>query len=453
MKMRQLKRYMICFLMTGSLAGTVFSQKITLERCKEQALKNNVAIRNGALSVQAAEQTKKEAFTKYFPSVSASANTFTSSKALMEMTIKGGNLPVYDGNPANLATATQFAYFPDANIAMLKKGSVAMVSATQPLFAGGRIVNGNKLASVGVEAQKLSAALSANEVTLQTEQYFWQIVSLEEKMKTINQVELLLQNLQKDVDLAYKAGVSPMNDVLNVKLKRNELSGNRLKVENGIRICKMALCQYAGMPNDSTLEIDYAESDFRLISSPETYAVNPQEAVAHRTESRLLQKSVEASRLQVRIKQGELLPEAGVGVTYATENMLGYERHYGIAFASLKVPVSDWWGGSHAIKKRKLDEQIAINNQTNANEQMLLQIQQTWQDLKESYKQIGIAQVAVDQATENHRLNADSYKAGTVSLSDLLSAQSSLQQSKDRYVDACTDYMMKKLKYLQATGR
>lgn len=451
--MRQLTRYMICFLMTGSLAGTVFSQKVSLERCKEQALKNNVAIRNGALSVQAAEQTKKEAFTKYFPSVSASANTFTSSKALMEMTIKGGNLPVYDGNPANLAMATQFAYFPDANIAMLKNGSIATVSATQPLFAGGRIINGNKLANIGVEAQKLSAALSANEVILHTEQYFWQIVSLEEKLKTINQVELLLQNLQKDVDLAYKAGVVPMNDVLNVKLKRNELSGSRLKVENGIRICKMALCQYAGMTYDSTMEIDYAESDFRLISSPETYAVNPHEAVAHRTEFRLLQKNVEASRLQVRIKLGELLPEAGVGVTYTTENLLGYERHYGMAFASLKVPVSDWWGGSHAIKKRKLDEQIAINNQTNANEQMLLQIQQTWQDLKESYKQIGIAQVAVDQATENHRLNTDSYKAGTVPLSDLLSAQASLQQSKDRYVDACTDYMVKKLKYLQSTGR
>jgi len=451
--MIQTSKYILPLLISGSFCLSAFAQNYSLEQCKELALKNNVAIKNSRLNIQGAEQTKKEAFTKYFPSVNASANSFRSSKALMEMTIKGGNLPVYDGNPANLATATQFAYFPDAGISMLKNGNMAMVSATQPLFAGGRIVNGNKLANLGIETQKLSASLSANEIRLQTEQYFWQIVSLEEKLKTIGQVELLLQNLQKDVEVAHKAGITAMNDVLAVKLKRNELAGNRLKVENGIRMCKMALCQYAGVAYDSTLEITYSDTDFKLLPAPEVYAVDAPEAVKQRAEYQLLQKNVEASRLQTRIKQGELLPEAGLGVTYATENLLGYERHYGIAFASLKVPVSDWWGGSHAVRRKKLDEQVAVNNQVNANEQMLLQIQQTWQELTESYKQIRIAEVSVEQATENHRLNSDYYKVGTVSLSDLLTAQVSLQQAKDKYVDACTDYMTRRIRYLQATGR
>lgn len=451
--MRQTSKYIPLLLISGSFCLSTFAQNYSLEQCKELALKNNVAIKNSRLNIQGAEQTKKEAFTKYFPSVNASANSFRSSKALMDMTIKGGNLPVYDGNPANLATATQFAYFPDAAISMLKNGNMAMVSATQPLFAGGRIINGNKLANLGIETQKLSASLSANEIRLQTELYFWQIVSLEEKLKTIGQVELLLQNLQKDVEVALKAGITAMNDVLAVKLKRNELAGNRLKVENGIRLCKMALCQYAGIAYDSTLEITYSEADFKLLPAPEVYAVNAPEAVKQRAEYQLLQKNVEASRLQTRIKQGELLPEAGLGVTYATENLLGYERHYGIAFASLKVPVSDWWGGSHSVRKKKLDEQVAVNNQVNANEQMLLQIQQTWQELTESYKQIRIAEVSVEQASENHRLNADYYKAGTVSLSDLLTAQVNLQQAKDKYVDACTDYMTRRIRYLQATGR
>jgi outer membrane protein TolC len=57
------------------LAITTFSafsqETYSLERCKELALENNSKIKNAKLSVEAAEQQKKEAFTKYFPDISA----------------------------------------------------------------------------------------------------------------------------------------------------------------------------------------------------------------------------------------------------------------------------------------------------------------------------------------------------------------------------------------------
>lgn len=451
--MRQSTKYILSLLLSGCCSTGVFAQTYSLEQCKEFALKNNTAIKNNQLQTQGAEQTKREAFTKYFPSVNMMGSSFGSSKALMDVNIKGGNLPVYDGNPANLASATQFAYFPDISMSMLKKGNIASVTAMQPVYAGGRIVNGNKLANIGLEAQRISTQLSVNEVSLQTEQFFWQIVALEEKLKTIGIVESLLDNLLKDVNVSHKAGLISMNDVLKVKLKRNELAGNKLKVQNGIKLSKMALCQYIGMPFDTTMAITYVDTDFKMLPEPHIYATNSSEALVNRPEYKLLQKNVEASKLQTRMKRGEYLPEAGVGASYVSENLMGSERHYGIAFATVKVPVSDWWGGYHAINRRKVEEKIALNNQQNANEQMLLQIQQTWNELEESYKQIKIAEESVQEATENHRLNADCYKVGTVSLSDLLTAQVSLQQSRDLYVDACTDYLMKRTKYLQATGR
>ena len=48
----------------------------TLQQCKELALANNADIRTANNNLQAAIETRKEAFTKYFPNISAGASAF-----------------------------------------------------------------------------------------------------------------------------------------------------------------------------------------------------------------------------------------------------------------------------------------------------------------------------------------------------------------------------------------
>jgi len=82
----------------------------TLEQCKTLALQNNAQIKNKVLDVESSQQVKKAAYTKYFPLVDATAFAYKFTDPLINMEMQGGNLPVYDGNPANLPLATQFAY-------------------------------------------------------------------------------------------------------------------------------------------------------------------------------------------------------------------------------------------------------------------------------------------------------------------------------------------------------
>ncbi|MDD8012656.1 MAG: TolC family protein, partial [Acidobacteriota bacterium] len=152
--------------------------RLTLEQSRRLALENNAGIKNSQLETEAAHEAKKAAFTKYFPSLSAGAVRFKADKPLFDFTIKGGNLPVYDGNPAHLPLATQFAYFPSSTIGMFGKGTFGMLNAIQPIFAGGRIVNGNRLASLGVEAGGYKEQLARNEVLLSTEEQYWRVVAL-----------------------------------------------------------------------------------------------------------------------------------------------------------------------------------------------------------------------------------------------------------------------------------
>ena len=144
-------------------AGNAFSQQIlTLKQCKTTALENNLRAQNSRLATQAARQVKKEAFTKYFPSINATGLYFRADKPILETSLLGM-----------------------IQISMLETGLIGAVTVIQPVFTGGQIYYGNKLAQTGVEAGLLQEKMTDDEIMLQTEQYFWQVVSLAEKMKTI----------------------------------------------------------------------------------------------------------------------------------------------------------------------------------------------------------------------------------------------------------------------------
>lgn len=60
---------------------------------------------------------------------------------------------------------------------------------------------------------------------------------------------------------------------------------------------------------------------------------------------------------------------------------------------------------------------------------------------------------AVESAAENLRVNRNYYKSGTISVSDLLEAETFVQQNKDGYTKTCTTYYDVLTEYLQVTGR
>ena len=423
-----MKKKNIALLSLFLLGGLSISAQevLTLEQCKKLALENNVKIKNARLDQSASSETKKEAFTNYFPVVSAMGGGFNANKGMAAIDIMG------------------------MSMSMMKNGIVGGVTATQPVFAGGRIINGNKLAQLGTEVSDYQLKLSEDEVAVNAEQYYWQIVSLQEKMKTIQMVEKMLENLHKDVTAAYKAGTTNKNDVLRVELKQNEIASNKLKVENGLSISKLALCQYMGIASKDFVTDTAA---FNSLASPLEYKVNHEETLRNRTEYKLLDKNVEANRLQTKMKIGEYMPQVAVGAGYMYNYLMDKNSSFGILYATVSVPISGWWGGSHAIKKQKLNEKMAENTKQNNSELLIIQMQQLWNELEEAYKQVNLAEKSVQSSSENLRLNNDFYKAGTVALNDLLDAETLLQQSRDQNTEARVNYLVKKTKYLQATGR
>lgn len=430
-------------------AVSVSAQTYTLEQIKDSALHNNMAIRSARYNIEAAQQQRKEAFTKYFPNISGTGLWFNANKGMAKMEMNPSNYmtPELGASLAQSFPAEALAALANpVSISMMKNGTIAGVQAVQPVFAGGQIINGNKLAKVGEDVSRLQLQLSENEVEKTAEQYFWQLASLQEKMKTINAADALLADIYKDVDVAVRAGVALRNDLLRVQLRQNEIASQRLKLQNGLSLVRLLLSQYCGL-RDTSFVITYQTDLVQQISS-----LQGTETLVNLPEYQLLGKQVEATALQQKMAVGQNLPSIAIGAGYNYHNLLDNDHTFGMLFATMSIPISDWWGGSHAIKRKKIEHQNAQEQLADNAQLLQIRMQNAWNNVEESYQQLQLAQRSIEQAEENLRLNRNYYNAGTSKMSDLLEAQMLFQQACDKRTDAFADYQNKLLEYRQSVG-
>ena len=406
------------FVLCCLCCGFASAQTYTLEQLKDSALHNNFTIRSAQYDIEAASQQRKEAFTKFFPNISGTGLWFNADKAMAQTTVTPSEIiPPELGSSlaplAQLLPAEALAALANpVTISMMKNGIIARVQAGQPVFAGGQIVNGNKLAKVGEDVSRLQMQLSENEVEKTAEQYFWQLASMQEKMKTVEAVETMLNDICKDVDVAVRAGVAMRNDLLQVQLRQNDIASQKLKIRNGLSLVRMLLSQYCGL-RDTSFAISYQTDAIPPLSTKQDH----QQALLATAEYQLLGKQVEAANLQKKIAIGQNLPSVAVGAGYNYHNLLENNRSFDNA------------------------------------ELLKIKMQSAWNSVEESYQQLQLAQLSIEQAEENLRLNRDYYNAGITKMSDLLEAQMLYQQSCDKRTDAFADYQNKLLEYRQATGQ
>jgi outer membrane protein TolC len=419
----------VCAHQSAHSQNIASTRNLTLDECRTYAINNNIKLQNAKTSIEAAQETSKEAFTNYFPQISGSAFGYNANKGLLQMDMG-----------------------PDMSMSLLKNGILAGVTLTQPVFAGGQIVNGNKLAKVGVKVSELQSEQTEKEVLLNVEKYYWQVVTLKEKKNTLAIIDEMLVSLCHDAEVAVNAGIRTRNDLLQVQLKRNDVASSMLNLDNGLALSKMVLAQYIGMAGQD-LDVVITDSINTVPDFPFDLMVDHQQALLNTPEYRLLEQNVKSNELQEKLAVGKNLPTVGVGVGYMYDNLMDKDHPFGVAFVSVSVPISGWWGGSHSIKNRKAQTFIAQQTRDDASDLLQINMQHLWDDVKDSYQQILIAHNSIEQSTENLRLNRDHYNAGMITMSDLLEAQSLYQQSRDNLVDVYSQFKIKTLEYKQATAQ
>lgn len=417
-------------LCTATICGAASTDSTyTLEQCRALALQNNAEMLISSRNVKAASETRREAFTDYFPEISAGASAFRANHDMLQYDV------------LDLFT-----------LGLVRKGHTAGIWAVQPVFMGGQIVNGNKLAGVGEEVAKIRNEQTADNVLIETDNLYWKLTSLKAMRRTVESAVVMLDSLATDVDAAVKAGMVVRNELLKVELKRNDYRNMLVDIDNGINLMKMLLAQQMGLGATSGIEIPEVVPD-TIPEFPYSMLVDATTAVYGTTDHRLLVKNVEAKSLEKKMKVGEYLPKVGIGAGWIYHNVLNQNHNFGALMVTVSVPISGWWGGSHAIKKKSMELENARTELENLTQKLEIEISDKWDNLTGAYRKMELSCQDIVQSKENLRITQAYYEAGMNTITDLLDAQTLYVQAQSSYITSYGAFRLSMTQYLNATGR
>lgn len=424
----------IAMMTTAPLCG----QTLTLDSCLSLARKNNADIRTSQLDILKAQEVKRQVFTKYFPQIQVSAWSYYAVDPLIRFGIDDIQSEdmrmllqaIYEGAVAGGSDIR-------GEMTLMKQGSSISGNFVQPIFAGGRIINGNRLAKLGVDAAELMAEAKERDIVENIESSYYLVTGLQQKVATLEAALQLIDSLDHTVQVALANGLVTNADALQVQLKRNEMLANQQQLISGIRLSKRLLCQQIGI--DYSDDIIFEEPAATI--QPPALFMNKTVADSLRPEMQLLELNVKAEQLKKSMTIGECLPQiALVGITYYGNIIKKEASSNGIVLLSLSMPLTSWWETAHKLHQHNIAIQEAEIMQDKLGKLMSLEEEKSYSDMMDAYVLMKSDSSALDVAKENYRLANLNYQAGNATLSEVLMAHTLLLQAQNTITDRKTTY-------------
>ncbi len=433
--MRKLLIY-ICLLIPLGLSGQT---SVTLEDCLRHSQEGNVSLQGGRLDIEAAKARQGEVLWMFFPQVSVSSFGFWARDPLLNVglsDILGDSRAalVIDKGVQEIAGELEL----NTSVRALQYGWGVSAMAMQPLFAGGRIISGNRLAEVGTRAAELQYQILQRDNRSTVEEKYWQVVALQEKQKTLTQGRSVLDSLLKAVSAARRGGLIPEHDLTAVRLRQKELDAAEVALKGGIRLAKIDLFQTIGMPF-TYRELDSYVCTDSIATLPPPPAMD--DAVAE-PESRLLELQVQAKKLEKQVQVGEYLPQVGVGLGYGYGHLQGPTQPSTklLAFATVKIPLTGIGQAVYRARRYEAEVAKAQMDQAFLGAQLLLQQRKFHLEMEIAYEQVRVAREAMVIAADGERRSRADYRAGRIALAEYLKASLDRRTATETYVDKCMAY-------------
>ena len=165
---------------------------------------------------------------------------------------------------------------------------MAGIALTQPIYAGGRIRTGNRLAKIGRESRQENRRMTRMQVIADADQAYWSYIAVTWKVRMLEAYKAQMDTLFAQVENSLAAGMATGNDLLRIRTRRSDIHYQWQKARNGANLCRLALCNVLGCP----LETQITPTDTTINASP---AGRLDTDISLRPEARLLHKQVEAA--------------------------------------------------------------------------------------------------------------------------------------------------------------
>ena len=443
---------------------------LTLDSCRAMALRNNKQMRMADVRRSVAADVRRSARTKYLPHVSAvGAYEHTSREiSLLSDAQKSalGSLgtTVAIGLQGSLATYAQMLpaamqqqlgtdlgqaatvlngageHLVDALRTDTRNLWAGSILLTHPLYMGGAIVATNRMADLSEEMAANAEEAQRQATLYSVDQAYWQVVSLEHKQRLAESYLQLVKKLDADVTKMTSEGVATRSDALSVSVKVNEAEMALTKVNDGLSLSKMLLCQICGLP--VTEQIDVADESMDDREYTYNNMTVPTISFERRPELKLLQNTVDISRQATRLMRATGLPQVMLTGGYAVTNpntFNGFERKFGGFWnvgLLVRIPVWNWGDVRYKVRASKGLTAIRQLELDETREKIELQVNQCTYRTEEAQKRFRLAQSSIERAEENLRTANLGFAEGVITPTTVMEAQTAWLQAQSERVDA-----------------
>ena len=496
-----------CWLLAVSCLPVGAQRLLTLDSCRAMALRNNKQLSVSKVKQDIAVNIRKSARTKYLPHVSAIGTYEHTSEevsilndgqktslgtlgttavgamqpAMAGLTEKLGGLGTMLGQmglPTGVfeqmsgELAQQMGQSMQQMQTGLNQEGQKIVDAfrtdtrniwagsillTQPVFMGGALIALNNMADINERMQQNTADVREQSTLYQTEQAYWQVVSLKHKQRLAQAYLDLVKKLDGDVHKMIEEGVATKSDGLTVDVKVNEAEMALTRVNDGVVLSKMLLCQTIGLPVNEqvTLADEDAESLAVVTLMPQ---LDVETAVFNRPELRLLQDAVDLSQQTTNLLKAGNLPQVALAGGYAVSNpnvLNGFEKkfagfwHLGVL---VRVPIWNWGDVKYKVRASKGATTIASLEYDEAREKIELQVNQVTYKVDEANKRLTLAQSSVRRADENLRMANVGFQEGVITPATVMEAQTAWLQAQSQKIDAEIEVKLSQVELQKALG-
>ena len=450
---------------------------LTLEQCRAIALDSSAILRNAQLTEEKTDLDRKAVITNFLPKFSGYGLYLWTSDSF-DYDFSGGALPVYKNVYGNLVpdlmkdaagnivynngipVFNQYAIIPPMTLSVdLANTFTAGVSVSQPVFMGGKIISGYRMAALGSEMARLNSEFKAEEVTVSVDEAYWMYVKTCRLLEAAESFDSTVTEVYRFVEDAIDVGMATSTDLVKVEVQRNNAALAVAKARNGKRLSMMNLCHILGLPLTTEIEVD--QSGFTLDSTaviPESIALGS-DSIENRADYRLLAGQAELKRRNVDFVRSDFLPQLGVMASYGYSyglklmdetllNQAGFT-----VMATLKVPIFAWGEGYLKIKSAKKEYEMAQNELERLSGMMELEKAKNSYAVSEAALQVRLAESSLRSAENNLKVCRDQYELGMETIVNVLEAQSQWNKCSCDYISAVADYKLSCTKYLKSIGR
>ncbi len=407
--MKKLIYLTVLLLINITLAATDI---LNLEQALNSALENNPALRTAASEMKSAQKSSQSSFLGLGPAASLNY-----SKRYM--------------NPSTITGVDET--------------SSLNISASQPLFNGGKVFLSSQIAESTYKIKKAAWRSKLLEVATNTQMKYYSVQSNREMVKAL---EKSLEQSTTSLTIAqakYETGLLSNAELLQMRSEKLSKELDLINMRNAYVLSKLELADYAGITGDFEIE-DFSATAFDdLLAAVNNLSPAQQQLLEERLLKlgeennptlQISQIGINNARKARLLAAGNFLPSLNLSYSYSWDNSNINEDFEGSSTLGLlaSVPIFPLADNALNYQAARYDLRSSELTYESTRNSIILAIRSSLLNLITSAKAVESARLGSEYAWETWQQMRANFEQGLVSANDLLSIEVMVISSDTSYI-------------------